>query len=274
MFANLVESGSHRGAYARSGKFFLGTLTVYALAFLAIGVGSIYAYNAHIENDSLQLISLVTPIESVEVQPVQNRSQSRLAGSVSNNSRAVVVRTPPRMVTTDSRVIPNEVSVTPSRTELPDGTIFRIGNPGPGNVFGGGTGQGAGNSTGGNGSSGNSRMSEVVAEAPPPLPIKKETKPAEPPRIVSKGVINGSAVYLPKPVYSTIARAAHASGQVTVQVLIDENGRVVSAKAVGGNPLLFADSVQAAYRARFTPTMLSEQPVKVSGIITYNFMMQ
>ncbi|HKC64791.1 MAG TPA: energy transducer TonB, partial [Pyrinomonadaceae bacterium] len=252
MFANLIESSSHKGDYARSGKFFLGTLTIYALAFLALGVGSIYAYNAQIENDNLQLISLVTPTESPEVQPVQNRTQTRQAGSASNSSRAVVVRTPPTIVTTDSRMIPNEVSVAPSRTELPDGTNYRIGNPGPGdNIFGGGTGDKTGNSTGGNGSGGNSKMSEIVAETPPP-PIKRETKPAETPRIVSKGVVNGSAIELPKPAYSPIARAAHASGMVTVQVLIDENGKVVSARAVSGNPLLFAESVQAAYRARFT----------------------
>jgi len=272
MFANLIESSSHKGDYARNGKFFLGTLVVYALAFLAIGVGSIYAYNAQIGNDSLQLVSLVIPIESSEVQPVQNRAQPRQAGSTIKNSGAVVVRTPPKMVTTDSRVIPNEVSVAPSGPELPINTNWRIGNPGPDNIFGG-TGGNAGNNTGGNGSSGGSKMDELMKETPPP-PIKRETKPAGPAPIISKGVVNGSAIDLPKPVYSPIAKAAHASGMVTVQVLIDERGKVISAKAVNGNPLLFAESVQAAYRARFTPTLLSEQPVKVSGIITYNFLLQ
>lgn len=274
MFANLIESGSHKGVYARSGKFFLGTLTIYALAFLAIGVGSIYAYNAHIDNDNLQLISLVTPIESPEVQPVQNRTQSRPAGSTSNNSKAVVVRTPPTMVTTDSRMIPDKVSVAPSGIELPINTNWRQGNPGPGeNIFGGGTGDKSGNNSGGNGSGGNSKMDDIVKETPPP-PIKREIKPTGPLAAISKGVINGFAIDLPKPAYSPIAKAAHASGMVTVQVLIDEKGKVISASAVKGNPLLFAESVQAAYRARFTPTLLSEQPVKVSGIITYNFVMQ
>lgn len=273
MFANLVESGSHKGVYARSGKFFLGTLTIYALAFLAIGVGSIYAYNAHIENDSLQLISLVTPIESSQVQPVQNRTQPRQAGSASNNSRAVVVRTPPAMVTMDTRLIPHGTSVTAPTIELPVGTIYKVGNSNQGDIFGS-NGDRTGNSTGGNGSGGNSKLNEIATEAPPPQPIKKETKPPEPPRIISKGVINGNAIDLPKPIYSPIAKAAHASGLVTVQVLIDENGKVISAKAMNGNPLLFAESVQAAYRARFTPTLLSNQPVKVSGIITYNFVMQ
>jgi TonB family protein len=62
-----------------------------------------------------------------------------------------------------------------------------------------------------------------------------------------------------------------ASGPVNVQVLIDETGKVISAQAVSGHPLLRAAAVQAARQARFSPTMLGEQPVKVSGVITYNF---
>lgn len=58
---------------------------------------------------------------------------------------------------------------------------------------------------------------------------------------------------------------------MTVQVLIDERGNVVSATAVSGHPLLRAAAVSAARSARFSPTMLSGQPVKVSGVITYNF---
>lgn len=272
MFANLIESGSHKGVYARSGKFFLGTLTIYALAFLAIGVGSIYAYNAHIDNDNLQLISLVTPVESSEVQPVRNRIQPRQAGSATNSSRGVVVKTPPSMVTMDTRVIPHGTSVTTPTTELPVGTIYKIGNSNLGDIFGS-NGDRTGNSTGGDGSGGSSQMDVLVKETPPP-PIKRETKPSGPAPTVSKGVINGLAIDLPKPAYPPIAKAAHASGMVTVQVLIDEKGKVISASAVKGNPLLYAESVQAAYRARFTPTLLSEQPVKVSGIITYNFVMQ
>jgi protein TonB len=87
-------------------------------------------------------------------------------------------------------------------------------------------------------------------------------------------VLNGKAISLPKPAYPPIARAAHASGTVTVQVLIDENGSVVSAKAVSGHPLLQAVAVAAARQARFSPTKLSGQPVKVTGVIQYNFVAQ
>jgi protein TonB len=76
---------------------------------------------------------------------------------------------------------------------------------------------------------------------------------------------------LPKPAYPPIAKSAHAAGTVVVQVTIDETGKVISAKAVSGHPLLQQAAVQAAYQARFSPTQLSGQPVKVTGQINYNF---
>jgi protein TonB len=90
---------------------------------------------------------------------------------------------------------------------------------------------------------------------------------------VSK-VLNSQAISLPKPIYPQMAKQIHVQGLVNVQVLIDENGRVVSAKAVSGHPLLIPEAQKAALQARFSPTMINEQPVKVSGVITYNFVMQ
>jgi TonB family protein len=91
------------------------------------------------------------------------------------------------------------------------------------------------------------------------------------PKQISGGVLNGKATSLPKPPYPPAARAVRASGTVAVQVLVDEYGSVVSASAVSGHPLLRAAAVSAARGARFAPTMLSGQAVKVSGVITYNF---
>lgn len=90
-------------------------------------------------------------------------------------------------------------------------------------------------------------------------------------KMVSGGILNGKAISLPKPVYPPVAKAAKASGTVVVQVIVDETGKVISAKAVSGHPLLQASAVQAAFQARFAPTLLSGKPVKVSGTITYNF---
>ena len=88
------------------------------------------------------------------------------------------------------------------------------------------------------------------------------------------GVLNGKALVLSKPIYPLIARQAHASGTVTVQVVIDEEGNVMSAHAIAGHPLLRAVSVEAARSSKFSPTKLSGQAVKVAGVITYNFVAQ
>jgi TonB family protein len=60
-------------------------------------------------------------------------------------------------------------------------------------------------------------------------------------------------------------------GTVTVEVVLDESGKVVSAVASNGPPLLREAAVQAALKARFSATKLSGQPVKVSGVINYKF---
>jgi TonB family protein len=103
-----------------------------------------------------------------------------------------------------------------------------------------------------------------------PPSAQPERSPSAP-KTISAGVLNGKAISLPKPPYPPVAKAVRASGAVSVQVLIDEKGNVVSATAVSGHPLLQAAAVQAARGAKFSPTVLSGQPVKVSGIITYNF---
>lgn len=102
----------------------------------------------------------------------------------------------------------------------------------------------------------------------PPLPRPTPNRRLAP---INAGVLNGKAISLPKPEYPAVARAARASGRVVVQVTIDESGKVISARAVSGHPLLQAAAVQAAYGARFSPTQLSGQPVKVTGTISYNF---
>lgn len=109
----------------------------------------------------------------------------------------------------------------------------------------------------------------LTSETPPPPPTpKKITAP------ISGGVLNGKAVSLPQPAYPPIARTAHASGTVTVQVVVDEEGKVLTAHAVSGHPLLQAAAVAAARNARFVPTKLAGQSVKVTGVIIYNFRAQ
>ena len=85
------------------------------------------------------------------------------------------------------------------------------------------------------------------------------------------GVVNGQATKLPKPEYPAAAKAVKASGTVYIQVTIDEEGNVISAKGVSGHPLLKVSAENAAKEAKFSPTFLDGKPVKVTGIIVYNF---
>lgn len=98
--------------------------------------------------------------------------------------------------------------------------------------------------------------------APAPRPILKP---------VSGGVLNGTALTLPSPMYPESAKRLRMSGLVTVEVVVDETGKVISAEATGGPAMLRDVAVQAALKARFSPTKLSGQPVKVSGLINYKF---
>jgi TonB family protein len=102
----------------------------------------------------------------------------------------------------------------------------------------------------------------------PPEPWPKTLAP------ISGGVLNGRAISLVVPKYPKEAKKARDSGQVRVQVLIDEQGIVVSAKAIEGPDSLREVAVRAALQSRFTPTRLMGQPVKVNGVIIYNFVAQ
>ena len=110
----------------------------------------------------------------------------------------------------------------------------------------------------------NKKVVVVSDNAPPPAP-RPLLKP------VSGGVLNGMALALPPPAYPDTARRMHQSGLVQVEVVVDENGKVISARALSGPSTLRDVAVEAAYRARFSPTKLSGQPVKVTGQINYNF---
>ncbi|HJU91784.1 MAG TPA: TonB family protein [Pyrinomonadaceae bacterium] len=106
----------------------------------------------------------------------------------------------------------------------------------------------------------------IVLDEPPPAPGPRPIlKP------VSGGVLNGTAIVLPQPVYPDPAKRMRTQGTVTVDVVLDESGKVVSAIATSGPAILREASVQAALKARFSPTKLSGQPVKVSGVINYKF---
>lgn len=94
-----------------------------------------------------------------------------------------------------------------------------------------------------------------------------------PPMIIRKsgGVLQGSATKRAEPRYPSEAIAARIAGSVVVEVVVDEAGKVISARAISGTPELYEASVAAARRWEFHPTTLSKVPVKVIGTITFNY---
>ncbi|HKQ93296.1 MAG TPA: energy transducer TonB [Blastocatellia bacterium] len=100
---------------------------------------------------------------------------------------------------------------------------------------------------------------------PPPPPT-----PAPAPR-VSKGVITGEVVTKAQPTYPSIAKQINAAGEVQVAILINENGRVIEAKAIKGHPVLRASAEDAARKWIFNPTLLDGKPVKQPGTLTFVF---
>ena len=113
-----------------------------------------------------------------------------------------------------------------------------------------------------------------VATQPVRVKLDSDPPPAAPKpmlRPISGGVLNGTAVSLPAPMYPEAAKRMRVMGLVSVQVVVDETGKVIAAEASSGPQGLRDVAVQAALKARFSPTKLSGQPVKVSGLINYKF---
>jgi len=261
MFNNLIESSSHAKEFKRRGSFLLFTTATYLVLFVVTGVISIYAYDARLEQQNLELVGLVAPVEWVQPERQPAVQPDRPQPSRDNQSNIPTRAIAMAPVDTPERP-PDVISTTPN-TNLPrPNGIYRVtgqnSNP-PG--LGGGPGNSSG---GGNGPAVVARPVEI--EEPPPAPEQPKV-----PKVISKGVITGQATSLPQPPYPAIARTAGIQGRVSVQVLIDEQGNVVSATPIDGHPMLKLAAQKAAMQAKFRPTLLSEQPVKVSGVITYDF---
>jgi protein TonB len=117
-----------------------------------------------------------------------------------------------------------------------------------------------------NGTEGNT---EQNTNAPANVPNQQVPSPnsQRPKGPIAGGMLNSKAIYFPVPE----APGGETSGVVLVQVLVDEQGTVIDARPVSGPQQLQAAAVNAARLARFTPTLLMGEPVKVSGTLSYNF---
>ena len=90
-------------------------------------------------------------------------------------------------------------------------------------------------------------------------------------RVIEGGVLMGRVKHLARPDYPSGARANRLAGAVPVSVLVDVDGKVIAASALGGHKMLQGPAVDAACRSSIEPVQLSGQPVQVSGVITFNF---
>lgn len=93
------------------------------------------------------------------------------------------------------------------------------------------------------------------------------------PRTVVGGVLNGKAVSKPHPAYPAAAKAERVQGMVVVQILVGTDGRVETTHVVSGPALLRQAAAEAVSQWSFSPTLLNGQPVKVSGVVTVNFVL-
>lgn len=260
MFNNLIESSSHAQEFKRRGSFVLFTTATYVVLFVITGVVSIYAYDAHLEEQTAQLevLTFVPPPTQEEPPVVRNtipRSTTTPNNTSGQSTRTALIDSPSNPNNPPKDVGTIAPSVPPAR---PDSIIGPTNSDPPIPV-------GFRNSSS---TAGNGITVSVPDDPPPPTPTPT---PVAPKVLRISEVLNSKAITLPKPPYPALARQIRLEGMVTIQVLIDENGTVLSAKPVSGHPMLIPDSQRAAMQARFSATTINGVPVKVSGVITYNF---
>lgn len=268
MLDQLVESKEHGKENARKSELVIGIAALFILVLIGLWTRDLFAHGFGVEGGDLELTTLVAPPPPAdeppppkpEKQPEQKQPDVDVRKELIQNIMQTPVKPPDEISTTRNAV-----------KEMRLDRLTKIGSSDAdtGAVIQGATGRVV--DTGGTGGlststgtapTGGDEEDAAPKAAPTPKPV---------PKMVSGGVLNGKATSLPKPAYPAAARAVHAAGACSVQVVISESGGVISASAVSCHPLLKAAAESAARGAHFSPTLLSGQPVKVSGVITYNF---
>lgn len=277
MLDQLVESRNNSQENTRRSGFLLTTLVILCSILLGGWIYSLFAKDFGV-SDNLELSTLVAPVPIAEEEPPPpepEQPEKKVEQQTKQEDVTVRKENIMRLDEAPPKEPPPVSAAKPTSKERPKGNFVVDPNATNETTASRPTAS-RGEATGGGAPTGIARDPEpvereekpVAAKPPPPPPPPAPPPPAKP---VSKGVINGNATSLPKPPYPPAAKAVQAQGAVNVQVQIDENGNVVSASAVSGHPLLRQAAVAAARQAKFKPTLLSGQPVKVNGIIVYNF---
>lgn len=261
MFDKLIESNSAEAEFKPRRKFFMVSSVVVGILFFSAVVFSLYAQDIDLGTDNFELAELLAPVAADAPEPEPPRVQPQQRNEQQTNELPSRQQLIARM--DQPQQAPTTISTTPNtHLSIPEGRF----NLNPFKPDSNGTSEAVGPRGTGPGTSSNveSEVTEVNA-LPPPI---AKPKPAT---IKSEGVINGKATYLPNPAFPAPAKMIGAYGVVNVQVTIDEEGKVISSKAISGHALLRGTAESAAWKAKFSPTYLSRVPVKVTGVIVFNF---
>lgn len=274
MLDKLIESRGHASEQRTIGGFMVSTGFIIISLLLTGVVYSLFSNNLTLGAEAFEISTLVAPVEpAVEPMPEAPPAPDQPQQESNNRDIKLPMRQNNIQRTNESPVnVPTSISVTRNESKARPNSAFILGNRDndPINTRGNGRPKHPGNGI-------DPRGISVV----PDINIKKPDEIPDPPviktpvvkekKVISGGVVNGRAINLVVPNYPSSVRTLNIKGEVKVQVMIDENGRVISASAVSGHPLLRNSAVAAARASVFSPTTLSDQKVRVSGFIVYNF---
>ncbi|HEX4948679.1 MAG TPA: energy transducer TonB [Blastocatellia bacterium] len=257
MFDKLVESTKQQPK-GRS-RFYLVTSLIYGTALSVVAVATIVWFNPAMAEANATTVMLTPPPIPIPATPTEPIPHTPTPWEV-----FAPPEKPPATIADPTKVLPKppEARRSPGVAGVPHLT----------------TGIGSGPGWSPNNSDGDS--TEPPPPPPPtPAPTPKATPTPEPtpavqkPLTVSSGVLHGKAIRKVQPPYPAMAKAIKAQGSVPVHITISEEGRVISAQAVGGHPMLQPAAQQAALQWVFSPTVLNGRGVKVSGVISFNFIL-
>lgn len=272
MLNQLIESKDHKEENVRKNGFLLTTLGILAAVLVSGWTYSLFAKNFGMGTGDFELSSIVAPVAAVEDAPPKPEPKTETTQTRASNQIILKdlyadissTKEPPK----DLKGVKDVVSAEKYNLDKVKLGDFNQIPSEIGRTTGSQEQQGCGLCQ----PEGDNKADKETEDKAPEVVVKPTPKPTVknlPPQ--SLGVINGRAAYLAMPPYPPSAKLVKAQGAVNVQVLIDETGKVISASAVSGHPLLRQVAENAARQSRFTPTLLSNQPVKVTGVIIYKF---
>jgi TonB family protein len=234
------------------------------VALLGMAGGYIVIRGGQWRNDRTPPTSVVEPSYAkadeapsappeAQSEPSEDSAGSGEGQTQASTTRESVQRQPQNATQPRSPVTAPEATPDPQAQEKPKPTPPTVGSVG---VFAsaGGAGQNAAPGT---------LSTEIPPPPAPPTPRPAVRKPAV--------MAGGEVVRRVQPSYPAAARSAHITGTVVVDLVINEQGNVTSARAASGPPLLAGAAESAARGFKFTPITLDGVPVKSNRTVLFHF---